>query len=114
VLAAIGIHGVLSYAVAQRTREIGIRIALGASSRGVTRLVLGQGLLLTLSGLGVGIVLAAVVARSLAGLLFGVQPMDPATFAGSLAVLAVVAAIAIWLPARRAVRVDPILAIRRA
>ena len=114
VLAAIGIHGVLSYAVAQRTREIGIRIALGASSRGVTRLVLGQGLLLTLSGLGVGIVLAAVVARSLAGLLFGVQPTDPATFAGSLAVLAVVAAIAIWLPARRAVRVDPILAIRRA
>jgi putative ABC transport system permease protein len=114
VLAAIGIHGVLSYAVAQRTREIGIRIALGASSRGVTQLVLGQGLRLTLTGLGVGIVLAAVVARSLAGLLFGVEPADPVTFASALAVLAVVATVAIWLPARRAVRVDPILAIRQA
>jgi putative ABC transport system permease protein len=114
VLAAIGIHGVLSYAVAQRTREIGIRIALGASSRGVTRLVLGQGLLLTLSGLSVGFVLAAVLARSLAGLLFGVEPTDPATFAAALAVLALVATIAMWLPARRAVRVDPIVAIRQA
>ena len=112
VLAAVGIHGVLSYTVAQRTREIGIRIALGASSRGVTRLVLGQGLLLTLSGLAIGLVLAAAVARSLAGLVYGVQPTDPATFAGSLVVLASVAAIAIWLPARRAVRVDPLRAIR--
>jgi putative ABC transport system permease protein len=114
LLAAIGIHGVLSYTVAQRTREIGIRMALGASSRGVMRLVLAQGLLLTLIGLGVGVVMAAFFARSLAGLLFGVQPMDPAAFAAALAVLGIVATIAIWVPARRAVGVDPILAIRQS
>lgn len=113
VLSAIGIHGVLSYAVAERTREIGIRVALGASPRRVTRLVLAQGARLTLSGLIAGVVLGVLLARSLAGLLFGVQPIDGATFAGVVVVLGVAAGVSIWLPIRRAVRVDPVVAIRQ-
>ena len=113
VLAAIGIHGVLSYAVAQRTREIGIRMALGASPRRVTRLVAGQGATLTLAGLAAGLVLSAVFARSLAGLLFGIEPTDIASFTAVLAVLAAVAAISVWIPARRATRVDPLAAMRQ-
>ena len=112
-LAAIGIHGVLSYTVAQRTREIGIRIALGASPGSVTRLVVGQGAGLTAAGLATGLLLGAVFARALAGLLFGVGPTDIASFAAVLLVLAGVAALSIWLPARRAVRVEPLIAIRQ-
>jgi putative ABC transport system permease protein len=113
ILAAIGIHGVLSYAVAQRTREIGIRMALGASPRSVTRLVVGQGATLTAGGLGAGLVLSVAFGRSLAGVLFGVAPTDAVSFAAVLLVLAAVAAISIWLPARRAVRVDPLVAMRQ-
>ena len=103
----------LSYTVAQRTREIGIRMALGASSRSVTQLVLGHGVKLTLSGLGAGMALSVLSGRSLAALLFGVTPTDAATFAAVPGVLGVVAALAIWLPTRRAMRVDPIAAIRQ-
>ena len=110
---AIGIHGVLSYTVAQRTREIGIRIALGASPGRVTRLVLGQGVRLTAAGLAAGMLLGALFARALAGLLFGIGPTDLASFAAVLVVLAAVAALSIWIPARRAVRVEPLMAIRQ-
>jgi putative ABC transport system permease protein len=113
VLAAIGIHGVLAYAVAQRTREIGIRLALGAPRRSVIGLVLRQGGMLTAGGLGVGLVLGVLFARSMAGLLFGVEPTDALTFAAVLGVLAAVAAVSIWIPTRRAVRVDPLVAIRQ-
>lgn len=113
VLAAIGIQGVLSYAVVQRTREIGIRMALGASPGSVTRLVLGQGAMLTAGGLLSGLVLGVLFARSLAGLLFGVEPTDLVSFTAVLVVLAAVATISIWIPARRAVRVDPLVAMRQ-
>jgi predicted permease len=113
VLAAVGIHGVLSYAVAQRTREIGIRLALGASPRTVIGLVLGHVARLTVCGLGLGLVLAVAFSRSLAGLLFGVGTTDLATYAGVLIMLGAVAMLATWLPLRRAVRVDPTLALRQ-
>ncbi len=113
ILAAVGIHGVLSYAVVQRTREIGIRMALGASPRSVTRLVVGHGAALTAGGLGVGLVLSVAFGRSLAGLLFGIAPTDFVSFIAVLGMLAAVAAISIWIPARRAVRVDPLVAMRQ-
>jgi putative ABC transport system permease protein len=113
VLAAIGVHGVLTYAVAQRTREIGIRMALGASPRSVTRLVVRQGAMLTAGGLAAGLLLGVLFARSLAGLLFGIAPTDVVTFAAVVVVLAAVAAVSTWIPARRAVRVDPLVAIRQ-
>jgi len=111
-LSAIGVHGVLSYTVAQRTREIGIRVALGAAPERVTRLVLGQGAALTAIGLAVGLGLALLFARSLAELLFGVTATDPMTFAVVLIVLGAVATLATWLPARRAAHVDPLVALR--
>jgi putative ABC transport system permease protein len=112
-LSAIGVHGVLSYAVAQRTREIGVRIALGASPQSVTRLVMRQGVRLTIGGLAVGLALGALAARSLTSLLFGVPPHDPLTLASVVASLALVAAVAIWLPVRRALRITPIEAMRQ-
>jgi len=111
-LAAIGIHGVLSYAVAQRSREIGIRMALGASPRSVTALVLAEGARLTVYGLVAGTMLGIFFARSLEGLLFGIAPTDAITFVAVGVLLAIVAAVSIWLPARRAIRVDPLVAIR--
>ena len=112
VLATVGLHGVLSYSVAQRTREIGVRIAIGASRRDVLDLVVGRALRLTAAGLGVGIVLAAGAGSLLRSQIFGVSPLDPVTFVGVLVLLSAVALLAAWLPARRAARVDPIIALQ--
>lgn len=116
ILAAIGVYGVTSYSVARRTRELGIRIALGARATGVRRLVMAEGL--ALAGLGVVIGLAAAVAvnyglaGAIACLLYDVRPVDPATFAGVAAIVLAVAALACFVPARRATRVDPTIALR--
>ena len=111
-LAVIGIHGVLSYSVVQRRREIGIRVALGAEPAHVVRVVLGQGARLTAIGLGVGVGLALMFSRSLAGLLFGITATDAATFGAVVTTLGAVSILAMWLPARRASRVDPLVALR--
>jgi putative ABC transport system permease protein len=111
-LASIGIHGVLSYMVAQRSREIGIRVALGAHPRRVLQLVVGQGARLALAGAAGGVILALAAGRALSGLLFGVPATDPVVFVSVIAGLAVVALVSIWIPARRAVRLDPIDALR--
>jgi predicted permease len=112
VLAVVGIYGVVSYAVSQRTREIGIRIALGASRRQVVRTVLGHGLSLTTAGVVVGVAAAFWITRLLATLLFGVSPLDAVTFIGVTATLLGVATLACVVPARRAARVDPVTAMR--
>jgi predicted permease len=112
ILASIGIYGVLAYSVAQRTSEIGLRMALGAQPRQVLRLVLKQGMLLALIGAAVGIVVALPVARLAAGLLYGVSATDPLTYAGITLLLMGVALLACYLPARRATRIDPLVALR--
>jgi ABC-type antimicrobial peptide transport system permease subunit len=111
-LAGIGVYGVLAYQVVQRTREFGIRLALGASARDVMRLVVGRGALLAAGGAAVGLLVAAGITRFLRSFLIGVSPLDPLTFAGVAATLAAVALLATYLPARRAVRVDPLQALR--
>jgi predicted permease len=113
LLAGLGTYGVISYMVIERTREIGIRIALGAERRTVLRMVLRQGLGLTLAGAAVGLVCALIVSRVMAGVLYGVKPTDPVTFAAVGAVLGVVALGACYLPARRAIRIDPLIALRQ-
>ncbi len=112
ILASIGIYGVISYGVAQRTQEIGIRLALGAQPRNVFAMVLGQGARLAGLGVVLGFVAAFGVTRLMASMLFGVQPADPLTFAIVPALLMGVALLACYLPARRATRVDPIIALR--
>lgn len=112
ILAAIGIHGILSYTVAQRRHELGIRVALGATPERVTGLVLGQGARLTAAGLVIGVLAALALTRVLASQLYDVSTTDLATFAAVLPLLGAVAFIATWLPARRAVRLDPLEAMR--
>ncbi len=111
-LASVGIFGVLSYFVTQRTREIGIRMALGASSGDILRMVVGRGLLVTAIGLAIGMIAAIPLTRSLETLLFEVKPLDAATIATVIAGLAVVAGLASYLPARRALRIAPITALQ--
>ncbi|HEU4630001.1 MAG TPA: ABC transporter permease [Gemmatimonadaceae bacterium] len=112
VMAALGVFGVLSFVVAQRTRELGIRMALGAAPSAVRRTVVRQGLRLVVAGLALGLAGAFALTRLMGSLLYGVAPTDPATYAGVAAVLVGTAAVASWLPARRATRVDPIIALR--
>jgi putative ABC transport system permease protein len=111
-LAALGIYGVMSFAVTQRTREIGIRMALGANRRGVLRLMMAQGLRLVVIGVILGVPGGAALARVLSSMLFGLSPFDPLSYAGVTVFLVVVALLACWLPARRATKVDPMIALR--
>ena len=113
LLAAIGVFGVMSNAVTQRTREIGVRIALGADSKQIIKLIVGQGALLVGIGVAFGLGVAALGTRLLARLLFGVSALDPVTFVGVTALLAATAFLACYLPARRATKVDPMIALRQ-
>lgn len=112
VLACLGLYGVLSFAVVQRTREIGVRMALGTQHGHVLALVIGNGFKLTLAGTAIGLAGGLAVSRLISSLLYGVAPTDPATFASVVLLLVSVAILASWLPARRAAKVDPMVAPR--
>jgi putative ABC transport system permease protein len=112
ILSAVGIYGVVMYGVTQRTRDIGVRVALGARPGQILNLILRQGMTLAVVGLAIGIAGAMALTRVLRAQLFEVSPTDPATFAAIALTLAAVAALASWLPARRATRVDPMVALR--
>ncbi len=112
LLAALGIYGVISYMVSERTHEIGIRLALGAQTGNIMRMVVRQGLSLAMAGAAVGLVGAFIVSHWMAGLLYGVRPTDPVTFLGVAFLLLAVALLACYIPARRAIHIDPIIALR--
>ncbi len=111
-LAAVGVYGVMSYSVRERTQEIGVRMALGASSMSVFRLVLGQALRLVAIGIVSGLIAASLLTRLLEGLLYGVEPLDAWTFAATTLLLLIVATIASYLPARRGMKMAPVEALR--
>jgi ABC-type antimicrobial peptide transport system permease subunit len=112
ILTSVGVYGVISYSVAQRTQELGIRIALGAQSHDVITLVVGNGMRLVLMGIAIGLAGAFALTRWMASLLFGVSATDPLTFAVIALLLALVALLACWIPARRATKVSPMVALR--
>jgi ABC-type antimicrobial peptide transport system permease subunit len=112
-LAAVGLYGVVAYTVTQRTQEIGLRMAIGAEPGQVLRMIIGGGMKLAAIGVAVGIAGALALANLVASMLYGVTPFDPASYAGTAGVLLAVAALACWLPARRAMRVDPLVALRQ-
>ncbi|MGH9847987.1 MAG: FtsX-like permease family protein [Blastocatellia bacterium] len=112
LLAAMGIYGVMSYAVTRRTRELGVRIALGAQARDVLKLIVGEGIKMTFIGIVIGFVGSLTVVRALEGLLFGVEATDPLTFLAVAILLVIVALLACCFPARRAVKIDPLVALR--
>ena len=113
LLGVVGIYGVIAYVASQRIKEIGIRIALGAVARDVTTLFLRQGMLLAIGGIAIGLVVAGLVTRVMSTLLFGVRPFDPLTYSAVALALGLTAALASYLPAARAARVDPAEALRR-
>jgi ABC-type antimicrobial peptide transport system permease subunit len=112
ILASVGLYGLLAYSVSARTREIGVRVALGANPRSVITLVLGQGIRLVLGGVLIGVAGAAVLSRFVEGMLFGLTPLDPITFVGVSALLAGVALAASCIPAHRATRLDPLVSLK--
>jgi putative ABC transport system permease protein len=112
LLATIGVYAVLSYGVAQRTREIGVRVALGAQRRDVVRMIVGDGARLALLGVTIGLLGAYWLSRFVSSLLYGISAQDPRIFVGAALGLSAVACAAAWVPARRATRVDPITALR--
>jgi putative ABC transport system permease protein len=112
LLATLGIYGVMSFTVAQRARDIGVRMALGARRGAVLGMVLGQGMKLVAAGLAIGLLLAVAVGRLASGLLIGIHPIDPVAFLATPPLLALVALFSIWIPARRAATVDPTVVLR--